>query len=144
MSDSLLHKKPYELDHRYQEYDYIYQNNSQVFLLWKQNVLLDDFAYSRRSALALIFVPGSVNLLITRFKPNFYGQFVFSCGCFLGMLWNFSRQYYKDVEAFVEKDTPLANQMRLHLQNVAYFNTNQADYLNQTMEILEERGREKA
>lgn len=59
------------------------------------------------------------------------------------MFYNFTKQYYKDIDAIVYKDTQLANQIRMHLQNIAYFNSNKSDYLYQTIDIIHQRAEKK-
>jgi len=106
--------------------------------LWKiftENVLSDDFKYSRWAGLSLIFVPTVVNMYFL-YRPEAIFRNTIRFASILGCVLNLQYQLNQDFIHLMKKDTPLANQARVYLQNIAAYDLKKPDLGKETMEII--------
>jgi len=112
--------------------------------LWKiftENVLSDDFKYSRWAGLSLIFVPTAVNMYFL-YRPDAIFRNTLRFASILGCVLNLQYQLNQDFIHLMKKDTPLANQARVYLQNIAAYDLNKPDLGKETIQIIQKRAEE--
>lgn len=105
--------------------------------LWKvfsDNVLLDDFKYSRWAALGFIFIPTLVNIYFL-YRPDAIFKNSIRISSILACYFNLHHQLNQDFNELLKKDTPLANQARLYVQNIASKDLKIPDFGQETYEI---------
>ncbi|KAL4486404.1 hypothetical protein ABPG72_007190 [Tetrahymena utriculariae] len=122
----------------YKDYVNQKQNEINLYSIFKNNVLLEDFTYSRRSALAFIFVPTLLNLYYI-WKPYSPMKNTFRIGTIIGCFLHFNYALKKDFRELVKKDTELANKARLYAQNISINNLSVRSFQKETNEIADKR-----
>lgn len=89
--------------------------------MFRNNVLIDDFTYSRRSALALIFLPAGLNLYYL-WRPYSPMKNLFRFGSLLGCFLHYNYALKCDFKELCTKDTLIGNKARLYAQNISLNN----------------------
>lgn len=108
------------------------------FGLWKvftENVLVEDFKYSRWAALSFIFIPTLVNVYFL-YRPEAIFKNTIRISSILACYFNLHHQLNQDFNALMKKDTPLANRARTIVQNIAMNDMKVPDFGQETYEIF--------
>ena len=109
--------------------------------LWKvftNNVLAEDFKYSKWAALSVIFVPTFINIYFI-YRPDAIFKNSIRLASVIACLVNFRHQLNQDMNALLKKDTVLANQARGYVQNLASIDPSVPDFGKETIDIYSTR-----
>jgi hypothetical protein len=110
------------------------ETHKELWKIYTQNVLSDDFKYSRWAGLALIFVPLATNFFFY-YRPDFIFKNTIRISVFAACYFNLQHQLNQDFAALVKKDTPIANIARQHIQKLAQNDIYMPDFARETIEI---------
>ncbi len=111
------------------------ENYLKLWKIFTSNVLSEDFKYSRWAGLSLIFIPTVVNVYFL-YRPDAIFRNTIRFASILGCVLNLQHQLNQDFLALMKKDTPLANQARVYLQNIAAYDLKKPDLGKETLEII--------
>ena len=111
------------------------ENYSRLWKVFSENVLLDDFKYSRWASLAFIFIPTAVNVYFL-YRPDAIFKNTIRISSILACYFNLHHQLNGDINALMKKDTPLANRARSYIQNIAKNNLAVPDFSRETFKVI--------
>jgi hypothetical protein len=118
-----------------EKYTFEKENYSKLWRTFTKNVLKDDFTNSRRAGLALLFVPSLTNLFFVLVSPHNMFKNIMRVSSVIGSVCYFQHHLNIDLQNFVIKDNPDANQARVYLQNISFNNKSIPDFGQQTLEL---------
>ena len=123
----------------YQKYidDYFNEKfySKKLWELYANNVLIDDFKYTTRAALALIFIPALTNIALI-FRPNTILKTPIRISTVLGCFFNFQYNFHEDFKNLMQKDTIIGNKARLCFQNLSKTDVLFQHFGQQTLEVF--------
>jgi len=117
------------------QFEHERENYIKLWKIFTSNVLSEDFKYSRWAGLSLIFIPTIVNVYFL-YRPDALFRNTIRFASILGCVLNLQHQLNQDFLALMKKDTPLANQARVYLQNIAAYDLKKPDLGKETLEII--------
>ena len=111
------------------------RNLARSWDLFVENVLEDDFKWSRRSGIAMVLFPTLTNAYFIWGAPGHYLKNPVRIAALVAGIATFNYNLNKDFEELAKKDTPLANKFRSYAQNIAKVNLNYPDFAEDTVRI---------
>ena len=109
--------------------------SKKLWELYANNVLIDDFKYTTRAALALIFIPALANIALI-FRPNTILKTPIRISTILGCFVNFQYNFYEDFKNLMQKDTMIGNKARLYFQNLSKTDALFQHFGQQTLQVF--------
>ena len=111
-------------------------NTRKLWNVFTDNVLEEEFKWSRRSALNLIFFPTIINLYFFFIKPGHLLKNPIRIASIVVSFGIFKYNLNKDYEELVKKDTTTANRTRSYIQNLAKVDMSCPDYYKETIQVI--------
>lgn len=126
-----------ELDKKsaYEKYLFEKANFYDLFNIFVKNANTEDFKYSRRAGLTLVFLPTIVNIYFGFINPYNMFKNIGRISIMLGCIYNFQYQIFQDFGELAKKDTPIANKLRMHFQNITFDKINSESYSEETLKV---------